>query len=681
MRLTVAVVLIALAGGALPASTLSAQQLPLAIVPLLALGGFVAVARQWSSSWRSALMTGAVTWGVALAALTEVLSLARALTANGLLVGWSILMAVATVLYMKARRELPRPSWLRLSSADAWVAAGVSVVSATTLLIALAAAPNTFDSMTYHMARVAHWAADRSVQPYPTHILRQLHLAPWAEFAILHLQILAGSDRLANLVQWLASIGCAAGASLLAAQLGASRKGQLLAAAFVATLPMGILQATSTQNDYVEAFWLVCVAHFVLLLATEPAARVHWVPWLALGGSTGLALLTKPTGYIFAAPLLLWLAVVCLREFNLRLLRYAALAAAFALMLNVGHFSRNFAVYGAPLGPGVEDGLYTYRNDPITLPAILSNLLRNAALHTGTPSSTLNGKIKAFVEAAHRGLGIAPDDPRTSWMGLPFEAPQLSFHEDSAGNPLHLSLAAAAFIWILCMRRWIKAGISAAVRPFSATLLVAFVLFSAYLKWQPWSSRLLLPLFILAAAPAALMLQNIRSAIVRWVIASTLFAASIPWVLFNDSRPLAGRKNILVTPRAEQYFANWEELGMPYREAAAFLGHQDCANAGLVMGWDIYEYPFWPLLQRVSDRPVRMEHVLVENESATDVRPAEHTPVCAIVSVYRDLGNTVTERNRLFASALLLPPVRVYLPVQSTFTGELPSAAGRGSAK
>src|SRR5690348_2490265 len=40
----------------------------------------------------------------------------------------------------------------------------VAVVGVVTLAIAVVAAPNTWDSMTYHLPRVAHWAAQRSVE-------------------------------------------------------------------------------------------------------------------------------------------------------------------------------------------------------------------------------------------------------------------------------------------------------------------------------------------------------------------------------------------------------------------------------------------------------------------------------------------------------------------------------------
>lgn len=96
--------------------------------------------------------------------------------------------------------------------------------------------------MTYHMSRVVHWIQNRSIAHYPTHITRQLHQSPWTEYAILHFQILSGSDRFANLIQWFSMVGATLGVSLIAKQMGADLRGQFFAAVFSITIPMGILQ-------------------------------------------------------------------------------------------------------------------------------------------------------------------------------------------------------------------------------------------------------------------------------------------------------------------------------------------------------------------------------------------------------------------------------------------------------
>jgi 4-amino-4-deoxy-L-arabinose transferase-like glycosyltransferase len=75
---------------------------------------------------------------------------------------------------------------------------------------------------------------------------------------------LSGGDGLANMIQWFSFIGSIIGISLIARELGADRPGQLFSAAFCATIPMAILQASNTENHLSTAFWLVCFVYFSL---------------------------------------------------------------------------------------------------------------------------------------------------------------------------------------------------------------------------------------------------------------------------------------------------------------------------------------------------------------------------------------------------------------------------------
>jgi hypothetical protein len=100
----------------------------------------------------------------------------------------------------------------------------------------------------------------RSVEHYPTSYVPQLYHPPGAEFAIMHFQIISGGDRFANLIQWLSMVGSAIAVSLIAKQLGANLRGQVFAAVFAATLPMGILQGSSTQTIMLYALGGVFVS-------------------------------------------------------------------------------------------------------------------------------------------------------------------------------------------------------------------------------------------------------------------------------------------------------------------------------------------------------------------------------------------------------------------------------------
>ena len=112
------------------------------------------------------------------------------------------------------------------------------------------------------------------------------------------------------MVQWLSMAGSLLGVSLVAKQLGANSSQQVVVAVFAGTLPMGILQATSTQNDYVVGFWLICFVHFGLQLISLKSWDEALPDSLKTGIALGLAVATKGTAYVFALPFALWFGFV-----------------------------------------------------------------------------------------------------------------------------------------------------------------------------------------------------------------------------------------------------------------------------------------------------------------------------------------------------------------------------------
>src|SRR5438093_3864597 len=244
--------------------------------------------------WRVSFLAAAVTWGLAVTAMTEALSLFRLITFGWLLALWVglALLSAAICAVVSTREKLTALlQFPAIPRFEFWCLAAVGAIASMVGLVAFVAPPNNADSMIYHMARVMHWLQNQSVAHYPTSIPKQLYQPPWAEFAITHFQVLSGGDRWANLVQWFSMAGSVIGVSLIARQLGADTRGQVLAAVIAATIPMGILQASSTQNDYVTAFWLVCLAHYILRFRTRQSLENA----LGVGGSLALALLTRGT--------------------------------------------------------------------------------------------------------------------------------------------------------------------------------------------------------------------------------------------------------------------------------------------------------------------------------------------------------------------------------------------------
>ena len=587
---------------------------------------------------RRCFLTAAVIWGVLLVAMTESLSAIDSLTHGWVLACWAVACALALVLCVRLLRIGGRPALVpRLPSTPsgaAWWIGAVALIVLIIGVIALVAPPNDSDSMKYHMMRVVHWMQDGSVAPYPSEYLPQLYDPPWAEFAILHLQILSGGDHFANLVQWWSMVGTIVGVSSIAQQLGADGRGQLLAAVTAATIPAGIVQASTAQNADVVAFWLVCSVYFLLSLY----ARFSWMDALLLGASLGLALLTKGTAYVFLVPFGLWFASWGIKTLRWGVWKPALFLVLVALSLNIAQYASNITLFHNPLGP--EDALYA--NQVYAPSAFVSNLVRNLSLHLGTPGSHLNAFLERTIYDAHSVIGIDANDPRTTWRNHQFHINPMSTHESTAGNLAHLGLIllASVFLVFLIFRRQSVEPVDVqypGIVPYFATAWGGFLLFCLLFKWQPWNSRLHLPFFVLFAPLCGIVLTRLSRAKLGSALAAVLLLASLPWVVDNQSRPLWGSRSIFSAPRFDQYFTNLAIRKSSYAGAAQLARSSGCSQVGFDWGDVRYrlEYPLWIALEAAGRHGVRVEDVNVDNGSAVVALdpPFSTFRPCAIVGV------------------------------------------------
>lgn len=562
--------------------------------------------------WRAAFLVAAIFFGCLTTTFIELLSYFHLLTMIGLSFCWAGIIAIVLLLHWKLKK--PWKTWgnYNLSPLETGLVGGISLICLATFVTAIVSPPNNWDSMTYHMSRVVHWLQNRSVEHYPTHILRQIELNPWAEFAIAQFQALSGGDRYANLVQWFSMVGSIVGASLIAEQLGGDRRAQLLTAVTVSTIPMGILQSSSTQNNYVVAFWLVCLAWTGLQFI-----RGKELKWAVMAGaSLGLAVLTKGTAYLFAFPFIVWLAFVVLRDVP----RQAA-AVIFCLvlpffLLNMHHYQRNLSVFSSSLGSKEAK----FANEDISAGTLVSNVIRNTAMHFGSPFAGLNAFVGNSVAKLHKGLNIDLNDPKTTLSGTEFNIYKPVRHEDTDGNFLHVVFVASSLLTLLFFVSFRK--VIPSINGYVFAVAAGFFLFCLALKWQPWSSRLLLPLFVLGAPVIGVIAVKCWRPRLVTPIALVLLLTALPWAFSNVTRPLIWISEerkiffpLLTTDRNQLYFVNNPGLYKQYEQIAKDIVRQNATNIGLVLGRDTWEYPLWVMIKQLSPSPVRLEHTDVENLS------------------------------------------------------------------
>lgn len=598
---------------------------------------------QAALDWRGPVLISTLVQGSFTLVATELLSAVYIINQQSVMylwLAWSGLLFIALIsvaIWQGLRPRWPRwnVKYYSASIVEIIQAIGIFLILGGTLTIAWFAAPNNADAVTYHLSRVMYWIEHGSVAHFATNNLRQLYQMPGSEFFVLHAFLLNGNDLLASLPQWLAFFGCIIATSFVVKLLGGSRASQWLASVLAATLPVAILQSTSPKNDLLVAYWVILAVSFLLLLRQ----RRWWGYLVSFCLAVALALVTKATAFIYLTPFMFWF---CFTQYKAGRKWFIAsiLCLVVAVTALIGPAVwRNHQVLGVWLGPSAgELDQVSYTNETLTPALYLSNLIRNIALHLSGPAGLLQIKTDRAVSWIDRQLGLSNSDSRITYGGQIFFVPggDKLRHEDMAPNFFHaLLVVITVLLWCWLGRNktdrhiWYYAGAVTAI----------FLLFSAYLRWQPWHTRLHLPIFMLGIPFMAVVLGRLRYWWIGALIALLFLWQAQTYVVHNNTRSLVGEISVVAVSRQNQN----KKTFYPQDEISSFARLHRCADVGLMLGADENEYPFWSFIDQ--GQGARLEHVNVENISAR----VEHNnnaftgPPCAIITTPTITpGDTIT---------------------------------------
>ncbi|MDG4794609.1 hypothetical protein [Micromonospora sp. WMMD1082] len=652
---------------------MSAAGFPLVLAPVAALALLTVALRpravDVTAPRRLAVIRAALAVGAFAVLTVEVLGALRLLTAPAFAVAWLLFLAVAALAAgWRRRREAARqrrdgtaPSssadaaaegptgrgwrgfWRTASRGERLLAGTVGGLLLAELLIALLAAPNNFDSQTYHLPKVERWVAQGDLVFWATAIHRQVTIPPGAEYLLLHLRLFTGGDALYNLVQWAAGVGCLLAVSRVTAQLGGGRRAQLLTVFVLATTPMVTLQATSTQTDLVCAAWVTCTA----TLALDGLRRRAGVgDLLALGAATGLTALTKTSGLLAVGPLLVLWGLGQLRlayadrpaaRRRIPLAGVARTVGASVLILLVavtvvGPFlGRVYAEFGHPLGPDrLRESVPMERHDP---PSVLVNALRIGHTALDTPLAPLRQVGAEAIVGVARLVGVDPQDRAITFGQETFPVPSWYPDEDRAAFPLAGALALIGAVAALRRPARISPDSAAVLRGYALVVVTAVLLHTAMIKWQPWGNRLVLYALAVSVPLAGLWLdaffrrsrrlptpsgrRSVAAALGVTVLATCALAGVLS-VSYGFPRRLVGTGSVVTTAEWETRFLRRPQWAEEYRWAADAVRAVDARRIGLSQRNDDWEYPWWLLLRDADGRATE----LLALQSVLDDRPA-----------------------------------------------------------
>ncbi|MGH3110975.1 MAG: glycosyltransferase family 39 protein, partial [Gaiellaceae bacterium] len=266
-------------------------------------------------------------------ALVLVLSPLGAVRREALVAAMVMVFAAAGAFWWRSGRPLPSVDLSRLRGSPPLVVLGIVVAGTLAYVVALVigTAPNTWDSLVYHLARAAFWRQEGGAGYIEDAYDGRLNAnPPNGELALTFVLELARDERLAGFVQLFAALACAVAVLALARRIGLSAREAAFGSLLFLTLPIVVLQSSTTQNDLVVAAMLLAATVFV-------AAESRWTLTLC-GLAVALAMGTKVTA-VFALPVLCAVALLsppkAARAARIATLGVGALAGSYWYVVNL----------------------------------------------------------------------------------------------------------------------------------------------------------------------------------------------------------------------------------------------------------------------------------------------------------------------------------------------------------
>jgi len=625
--------------------------LPIGLLVTVCLTRAIAIsfgkARNSLQTWFTAYAAGYVVYLVVCLAATETLSAFRGFNREGLICWWVLYIAAAAIvtarlnvpLRMLYRQDRPRYT----SVVPALMVFGA--VACFLLWLGATSASNSPDAMNYHLTRAATWASNGSVNNYPTYSLRQLYYGRLDEYLLTQGLLLDGTDRFVFLPQWIAYVSSVVMVAGLARLLSGRRSAALWGFLLAATLPLGILQATTALNDLFVGTIMLSASYLAVVLWR--LRRPDAILLILVGAAGGLAVVTKVDAILGLVPLGAAVIVMAWRDhWPVRTtLRWGTIALVVALALTLPMTLRNLETFHNIVGQTTSEDRVVSTANPVLLG---KNALRNLLNNVDILQAGVNSHVTHFEATVGGWLHLDHPSPSTTVPFLaggnvggstwPYQG-LLTPTDDGSGSLVGivgLLVSAIALLWARVRMRTAAHELVPLFLSSVVTLGLALLL----VRWGPWGARFqliaLLPVLACIASTLSALTGRVLQVVGTLVIAGSVIL--VPFALFqNASKPLVGGSGDLTSYRAQshdsQYFRWCPSALKVYDSAIAEVHHDHQHEIGYVSDWfGGFLYPLWALLsERSHGALVQVVPVAIDNRSGRDTRSAGSEPRVTLV--------------------------------------------------
>ena len=556
-----------------------------------------------------AVCVSSILWSTYLFALTEGLNVYKAITSQNIIIGWGVFLVLMLV-YCLMRATLIRNKVVSLRNSlynlyykrDRAVKAIIWYLAIFMILrtvLAIITVPYNHDSMTYHLSRVMYWIQHQSVDYYETAVIRQLYSPVFAEYINLNMFLFTGGDLFANMLQNLSSYGVLLLLYGIIRRMGCGIKWALFGCILATGMNIFFAESLTTQVDMVGAFYLMILIYMMIEVLYEDKILLSFKSFgqfALLGLVSGLIYITKTNVCIPAAVIVLYVVLAKLLRGNFKIifLGLASLICICAVVFTT--FARNYEAFNGDFMANVNvariaTGSYSPR-------FVILNVAKNlVTAGFERNSELLNGGMKALSKV----LKVDLNSPEISFGKRPFEFNHSQIHYsqnmDIAGA--HLVIPLFLIVTVICLWYVIKRHSKADGLCFALIMQIFSILIA--LRWQPWSSRLLLPSLIAAVVPIVYYFQDITSRfrledlkykICFFLVLDLIFQCglcSMEGLMYHSYVAL----NSIVRPRYAGYFGMGQKgtTFIAYNKFSDIIDAGTYQNIGLDTSGGSYHYP------------------------------------------------------------------------------------------
>jgi hypothetical protein len=480
----------------------------------------------------------------------------------------------------------------------------IFLISLFNLALVLFSAPHNWDSMTYHLARLAYFLQHNSLNFYEANFWAQVVHPKNASILLIFSYIgLGQNENLTQIIQFFAYFASVLSVYGICRLIELRKSESLFAAGVAALLPSWLMQATTTQNDMLITAFLGITVYF--LFSFRERASATSLALSALG--IGLALGTKASSILPLASIGLVALYVLYRP-----KLYSSLSTSYALFTGYtiiaillfalpAGYSQNYRLFGHPLGPDLVRSFHTFeghsagyifRNGSKNILRFGFDFLSLDGLPAIGPVVEIQNMIRRFPERALTALSI--DLENREGIIDRFKYQKLPESNESSAN---WGIFGFGLIWIGILLALLGVTKSSKIRLLAFSVIV-FVLVQAYAgPYDPWRARYFTLCAVLAVPAIGPLLRTSNRLFRAYLFLIVVLGSfsGITAVLFRDNGAFVSArfdrfqaKSIFELDRISQLTISRPDYARPAREFYALVP-QDAAVA-LALKGDSFEY-------------------------------------------------------------------------------------------